>query len=151
MEKDVRTFLEKNHGAAMITLRRNGMPHAVRVGVGLHGDRVWSSGTQSRARTNHLRRDPRATLFVFDSQEAGGWRWLTLECSVAILEGPDAPELNLAFFRSLQTGMEPEPGKIMWFGQQKTEGEFLQAMRDEGRLIYEFTIERSYGMFGGMS
>jgi PPOX class probable F420-dependent enzyme len=152
MDADIRSFLEKNHAATMITLRKNGGAHAVRVGIGLHGDEVWSSGTQSRVRTKHLRRDPRATLFVWDSEPAG-WRWLTLECSVRILDGPDAPDLNLGFFRELQATMEPSPppGKLLWNGQPKTEEEFLQAMRDEQRLIYEFTIERPYGMFGGLS
>jgi PPOX class probable F420-dependent enzyme len=153
MEEDVRKYLETNHAAAMITLKRDGAPHAVRVGIGLHGDKVWSSGTQTRVRTKHLRRDPRSTLFVFDSQEAGGWRWLTLECTVTILEAPDAPKLNLEFFKSLQAQMAPapEPGKVLWYGQPKTEAEFLQAMRDEQRLIYEFHIVRSYGMYGGLS
>jgi hypothetical protein len=30
------------------------------------------------------------------------------------------------------------------------EGEFLQIMRDEQRLIYEFDVQRAYGMFGEM-
>ena len=97
-------------------------------------------------------RDPRSTLFVFDSQEAGGWRWLALECTVAILDGPDAAELNLGFFKAMQAALTPAPppGKLSWFGQPKTEKEFLQAMKDEQRLIYEFSIARAYGMYGGV-
>lgn len=152
MDEQIRDYLSQNHAAAMITLRRNGSPHAVRVGIDLHGDKVWSSGTLTRARTKHLRRDPRSTLFVFDSQDAGGWRWLTLECTVTILDGPDAADLNLGFFKEMQAVMTPAPppGKLSWFGQTKTEEEFLQAMRDERRLIYEFNIDRAYGMYGGM-
>ena len=52
-------FLEKNHSAAMTTLRRDGSPHTVRVGVALVEGRLWSSGTKDRVRTKHLRRDPR--------------------------------------------------------------------------------------------
>ena len=152
MDANVRAYLDKNHAASMITLRKNGSPHAVRVGIDLHGDKIWSSGTQTRLRTRHLRRDPRSTLFVFDAQEAGGWRWLTLECTVAILDGPDAAELNLGFFKAMQAAMTPAPppGKLSWFGQPKTEKEFLQVMKDEQRLIYEFSIVRAYGMYGGM-
>jgi PPOX class probable F420-dependent enzyme len=152
MDADIRAYLEKNRAASMVTLRRNGTPHATRVGIGLHGDNIWSSGTETRVRTKHLRRDPRSTLFVFDSQEPGGWRWLTLECTVTILDGPDAAQLNLGFFKAMQSGMMPArpPGKLSWFGQTKTEEEFLQAMRDERRLIYEFNIDRTYGMYGGM-
>jgi hypothetical protein len=50
----------------MITLRRDGSAHAVRVGVALVDGKVWSSGTADRVRTRHLRRDPRSTLIVPD-------------------------------------------------------------------------------------
>src|SRR2546430_6574410 len=85
-DKD-RAFLEAHHAAAMITLRADGTPHAVRVGVALVDGMLWSSGTHDRVRTGHLRRDPRCTLFVFDPTR----RYLTLEAIVTILEGPDAP------------------------------------------------------------
>ena len=35
----------------------------------------------------------------------------------------------------------------MWFGQEKTEEEFLQIMVEEQRLIYEFDVTRAYGMY----
>jgi uncharacterized pyridoxamine 5'-phosphate oxidase family protein len=102
-----RAFLEKNRSAAMTTLRPDGTPHAVRVGVALVEGRLWSSGTQKRTRTAHLRRDPRATLFVFDAQ----WQWLTLECVLRFLEGADAPELNLRFFKLIQ---QSASGRLSW-------------------------------------
>ena len=70
----------------MTTLRTDGTPHVARVGVALVDGKVWSSGTQTRLRTKHLRRDPRSTLFVFDAE----FRWLALESRVTILDGPDA-------------------------------------------------------------
>jgi len=145
MDDRVRAFLEENHSAAMITLRPDGAPHAARVGVGLIDGKLWSSGTKGRVRTKHLRRDPRSTLFVFDSQ----YRWLALECAVAILDGPDAPALNLRLFQTLQQSMTPAPsaGHVMWFGQEKTIDEFLRTMVEEQRLIYQFEVTRSYGMF----
>ena len=76
MDDRIREYLEKQHSAAMTTLRPDGTPHIVRVGVALVNGKLWSTGTQTRVRTRHLRRDPRSTLFVFD----GEWRWLTLEC-----------------------------------------------------------------------
>jgi len=48
MDERVRAFLERNHAAAMITLRKNGTPHVARVGVGLIDGELWSSGTQGR-------------------------------------------------------------------------------------------------------
>lgn len=59
-------FLEKNHSAAMTTLRRDGSPHTVRIGLAFVDGKLWSSGTADRVRTKHLRRDPRCSLFVFD-------------------------------------------------------------------------------------
>src|SRR3989304_4526638 len=65
MDDKARAFLETNRSAAMITLRRGGMPHVARVAVALVDGKIWSSGTQTRLRTKNLRRDPRSTLFVF--------------------------------------------------------------------------------------
>jgi len=146
MDEQIRTYLDKYHGAAMVTLRRDGTPHVVRVGVALIDGKIWSSGTQTRVRTKNLRRDPRSTLFVFDSE----WRWLTLECAVNILEGSDAPQLNLQFMQVMQQGMPTEPDRINWFGRMMTHEEFLKTMVEEQRLIYEFDIVRAYGMYGGM-
>ncbi len=144
VDKAALAFLDKNQAAAMTTLRADGTPHSVRVGVAVVDGKIWSSGTRGRLRTKHLRRDPRSTLFVFDN----AWRWLTMECRVNILDGADAPQLNLRLFQVMQRDQAPAPGKILWYGVERTIDEFLQLMKDEGRLIYEFEITRSYGMFG---
>lgn len=143
MDEQVQAFLEKNHQAAMTSLRPDGTPHVVRIGIALVDDKIWSSATQDRARTRMLRRDPRSTLFVFDSQ----WAYLTLECGVKILDGPDVPELSIRLFEVMQQGMNPE-GKLNWYGQPKTLDEFRQIMVDEQRIIYEFEPIRHYGLYG---
>jgi PPOX class probable F420-dependent enzyme len=143
MDEGARTYLDKQHSAAMTTLRKNGTPHVVRVGVALVDDKIWSSGTQTRARTKHLRRDPRSTLFVFDSE----WRWLTLECAVTILDGPEAPALNLRLFQVMQQGMDMPAGQINWYGRPLSHEEFLKTMVQELRLIYEFEVVHMYGMY----
>lgn len=132
MDENVQHFLEQHHAAIMATLKRNGTPHVARVTIGLVDGKLWSSGTQSRARTAHLRRDPRATLCVLDEQNP--YRWLGLETTVRILDGHDAPQQNLALYRVVAG----EPHDIE---------EYLQAMADEQRLIYEFSIDRVYGQF----
>jgi PPOX class probable F420-dependent enzyme len=139
-----REFLERHHAAAMVTLWPDGTPHTVRVGVALVDGRIFSSGTKGRVRTGHLRRDPRSTLFVFDPK----WNYLTLESRVTILDGPDAPELNLRLFQEMQRGMSPapSPGHLMWYGQERSFEEFLRIMVEEQRLIYEFQVERAYGL-----
>jgi PPOX class probable F420-dependent enzyme len=139
-----RAFLEQNRSAAMITLKPDGTPHAVRVGTALVDGRLWSSGTAGRARTRYLRRDPRCTLFVFDST----LHFLTLETTVTILDGPDAPQLNLRLFQVMQQQMTPppSPGKVIWMGQERTPEEILGIMAEEQRLIYEFEVTRAYGL-----
>lgn len=131
-------FLEEHHAAAMITVADGGVAKAVRIGVALVDGRLWSSGTTARARTERLRRDPRCTLFVFDAK----YGYLTLETTVTILDGPDAPASNLRLFRQMQG--RPD-GPLSWFGEERSEQEFLQSMVDDGRLIYEFEVHRTYG------
>ena len=43
-------FLDKNHSAGMVTLRADGTPHVVRVGVALVDGKLWSSGTPDQFR-----------------------------------------------------------------------------------------------------
>lgn len=144
-----RAFLARNHGAAMIALRPDGTPHAVRVGVALIDGQIWSSGVPDRRRTSFVRRDPRGTIFVFEQ----GYGFLTLEGKVSILEGPEAPEQSVRLFQVMQAGMPngPAPGHLMWQGKQLTLDQFRQAMVDEKRLIYRLEIERAYGMVGTAS
>ena len=126
-----REFVANNRSAVMVTLKADGLPHVARVGVGLVDGKLWSSGTQGRLRTKHLRRDPRCTLFVFSDDDR--YQWLGLETTVTILDGPDAPELNLKLYRTLA-------------GEPDDVDEYLRAMADERRLIYEFEVGRTYGI-----
>lgn len=131
MDDKVWEFLEKHHGAVMVTLRRDGSPHVARIGVGLVEGKLWSSGTHGRVRTEHVRRDPRGSLFVLGRDP---WHWLGLDCRIRILEGPDAPQLNLKLYRELA-------------GEPDDPDEYLDAMVKEQRLIYEFEITRAYGQY----
>ena len=131
-------WLRDHRAAAMVTLGADGVPKAVRVGVAVVDGELWSSGTSDRVRTERLRRDPRCTLFVFDS----GFAWMTLETTVDILDGPEAPAQNLRLFRAMQG---KPTGPLSWFGGELSEQEFLQTMVDEQRLIYRFDVHRTYG------
>lgn len=133
-------FIQEHPSAGMTTLRRDGTPHVVRVGIAVVDGKLWSSGTRSRLRTTHLRRDPRSTLFIFDDR----WSWLSLESVVTILDGPEVPELHLQLMRTMQKRPDDSP-TIAWFGSEKTPDEFVATMEAEGRLIYEFEVERAYG------
>ncbi len=146
LDDAARSFLESQHAAAMTTLRADDMPHSVRVAVALVDGKIWSSGTPKRLRTKHLHRDARSTLFVFDN----AWRWLSMECRVRILEGTEVPQQSLRMFQQMQQGMPISTGHVLWYGSEITIDGFLQAMIDERRLIYEFEVERFYGLYGEM-
>lgn len=132
MESKVREFLTNHHSAVMTSIKPEGRPHVARIACGLVDGKLWSSGTQTRARTKYLRRDPRSTLMVLDLSTP--YRWMALETTVTILDGDDAVDNNLALYRVLA-------------GEPDDLDEYREAMVTEQRLIYEFEIERSYGMF----
>jgi hypothetical protein len=134
-----REFIEQNPGAAMITIGDDGMPKAVRVGVAVVDGDLWSSGTADRVRTRRLRDDPRCTVFMFGDDR----RALTLETRVSIIDGPDSAEDSVRLFRTMQK--RPE-GDLLWYGDELDEAAFKQRMLDEQRLIYEFEIEKAYGV-----
>jgi hypothetical protein len=138
LSADDLAFLGRNHSAAMITQGEDGMAKATRVGIALVDGKVWSSGTEDRVRTRRLRRDPRCTLFVFDSS----FSWLTLEGEVRIIDGPAVPELSIRLFREMQGR---PTGSLSWFGKELDDAAFRQTMIDEGRLIYELEVGRAYG------
>ncbi len=130
MDDQVREFLERNHGAIQTTLKKDGTPHVARIGVGLVDGRLWSSATETRVRTGHLRRDPRSTLCVLSDSP---WSWLGLETKVTVIT-EDAVENNLKLYRTLA-------------GEPDDLDEYRAAMVSEQRLIFEFEILKSYGQF----
>jgi hypothetical protein len=132
-------FLENNRSAAMITVTPAGVAKAARVGAALVDGKIWSSGTQDRVRTRRLRADPRCSLFVF----GGPFSWLTVESTVTILDGPDAPELNVRLFRVMQNR---PTGPLSWFGGELDEEAFRARMVEERRLVYQFEVQRTYGV-----
>ena len=132
MDEKVERFLQEHHGAVMTTLKKDGTPHVARIGVGLVDGKLWSSSTKTRVRDKHVRRDPRSTLCVLHSETP--YQWLGIESRVTIHDGPDAPEKNLILYRTLA-------------GEPDDVDEYLEAMVREQRLIYEFSIERTYGSY----
>jgi hypothetical protein len=66
-----------------------------------------------------------------------------LESTVTILDGPEAPDLNLRLFRVMQG---KPTGPLSWFGGELEEADFLADMQAEQRLIYEFEPHHTYGL-----
>jgi PPOX class probable F420-dependent enzyme len=84
---DVLAFLTERHLATLTTLRPDGSPHVVPVGVtydpSTRTARVITSGTSAKAR--HLRDGGRVAVCQLD-----GRRWLTLEGTAAVRENAAA-------------------------------------------------------------
>jgi hypothetical protein len=132
-------FVAGKRGAAMITVGKDGMPKVARVGIAQVDGKLWSSATEARARTRRLRRDPRCVLYVPDE----GFAWVALESTVTILDGPDVPQLSVRLFREMQG---TTTGPITYFGKELDEPAFVQTMIDEGRIIYQFEVQGTYGL-----
>lgn len=132
-------FLTSNRTAAMITAPPDGPAKAVRVGIAMVNGHLWSSGTEDRVRTERLRREPACTLFVFED----GPRYLSLETTVTILDGPDVPERSVELFRVMQ---DRPTGPLLWHGSELDLDTFREQMVTERRLIYQFDIDHAYGM-----
>jgi hypothetical protein len=69
---------------------------------------------------------------------------VTLETEVRILEGPDVPELSVQPFRILQ---DRPSGSLAWMTGELDEKACLRTMVEEQRLIYEFDVQRTYGLY----
>ncbi|MCZ6615180.1 MAG: PPOX class F420-dependent oxidoreductase [Chloroflexi bacterium] len=131
----VRAFLTENHRGVVTTFRKSGAAQVSVVSCGLYGDGVAFTTTADRAKIPNLRRDPRCTLLVSQSD----WRgYVTLEGHAQLLspENTDAEELRLALrgvYRVTGGGEHPD-----W-------DEYDQAMRDQRRSAVVVVPEHIYG------
>jgi general stress protein 26 len=132
-------FLRSNTAAAMVTVGADGFAKTARIGVAVVDGHLWSSGTQSRTRTERLRQDPRCTLFVFDD----GPSWVAVEGEVRLLEGDEGIDANIRLFRQMQDNPD---GPFAWFGQTYEEPDFRELLRADGRLVYDLTPTKAYGL-----
>ncbi|HWL01677.1 MAG TPA: pyridoxamine 5'-phosphate oxidase family protein [Microbacteriaceae bacterium] len=132
-------FIADHHTAAIITVDENAVPKPVRIDYAIIDGKIWSSGTQTRVRTRRLRKDPSATLFIWDPV----FDFLSVRTTVTILDGPDAPELNLRYFRVLKGTPE---GPLTWMGKGEFDDDGFRAqMVADQRLIYQFEPISAYG------
>jgi hypothetical protein len=83
---------------------------------------------------------PALQLFVFDP----AFSYLVMDTTVTILEEPRAIDDSVRMFRHMQGR---EAGPLQWFSGELPEDEFRATLEAEGRLIYEFEVVKSYGLF----
>lgn len=79
-----RQFLENPHPGTVVTLRKDGSPHATIVWVDVDDGGVSFNTATGRAKPRHLERDPRVTLLVVDP--ANQYRWLAVDGTAEMSE-----------------------------------------------------------------
>ncbi|HRQ42257.1 MAG TPA: PPOX class F420-dependent oxidoreductase [Chloroflexota bacterium] len=122
-------FLGEHHRAVLATLRRDGrlQMSPVLVGIDADGYAIISS-RETAYKVRNLRRDPRATLCVFENRFFG--QWLQIEGTAEILSLPEALEPLVAYYRAV-VGEHPE-----W-------ADYRQAMVRERRVLIRLRLERA--------
>ena len=84
---DVDQFLRRANPAIVGTLRRDGSPHTVPTWYDWEDGRVLLNMDESRARLQHIRRDPRVSLTVLDGNQ--WYRHVSLLGRVVQIEDDD--------------------------------------------------------------
>lgn len=125
-----RAFLAGRHGGILATIRRDGRPQLSNVLYFLDEDgRIKVSVTQTRAKTQNLRRDPRAALHV---QGASPWEYMVVDGVVRFIEGPGVLEALRHYYRRV-SGEHPD-----W-------DDYDRAMIEEQRLLLSISVDHAYG------
>ncbi|MFQ5691750.1 MAG: PPOX class F420-dependent oxidoreductase [Nitrospinota bacterium] len=126
-------FLAANHRGVFCALRKDGTPHQSPVVFALMDGNIRVSTTWDRVKTKLLRQDPRASLCVITEKFFGDY--LSAEGKVRLVEDPEGRE-NLALYEAI-TGGPPESLDA-----------YLKAMKEEGRLVLEMSVDRVYPVRG---
>ena len=131
-------FIRERHHAVLATTRRNGRPQLSNITYVVGDDGIIRiSVTASRAKTANLRRDPRASLHVAQSDF---WAYCVIEADVELLPvaadpGDATVDALVDYFRSVM-------------GEHEDWQDYRRAMVDEGRLLLLLTPTHAYGMLG---
>ncbi len=129
-------FVRPRRHGVLVTLRLGGRPQLSNIVFVLGDDGIVRiSVTDSRAKTQNLRRDPRASLYVVGDDF---WSYLVLDGDAELTPVAADPhdavvDELIALYRAVG-GEHPD-----W-------DEYRQAMVDDGRLVVRLRPERAYGL-----
>ena len=120
-------FLTTHHRAVLATWRRDGRPQLspVTVGVDAAGRAIVSS-RETAYKTRNLRRDPRASLCVFDDGFFGPW--VQVDGTAEVVALPDAMELLVDYYRRVA-------------GEHSDWADYRRAMERERRVLLRISID----------
>jgi PPOX class probable F420-dependent enzyme len=133
---DALDFVRQRHFGVLTTQRRDGRPQLSNVAYSVGDDGVISvSITDSRAKTQNLRRDPRASLHVTRDDF---WAYCVLDCDVELLpvvtDPHDATADALVEYYRSANGEHPD-----W-------EDYRRAMVADHRLLARLTPTHAYGI-----
>jgi PPOX class probable F420-dependent enzyme len=135
---DALDFVRDRRNGVLATLKRDGRPQLSNISYLVGDDDVIRiSVTDSRAKTNNLRRDPRASLHV---SRDDFWAYVVLEgevelTPVAAEPHDDTVEQLVAYYRAMM-------------GEHDDWDDYRRAMVSDGRLLVTFRPGHAYGMLG---
>ena len=119
-------FLTTHHRAVLATWRRDGRPQLSPVSVGIDAaGRAIVSTRETAYKTRNLRRDPRASLCVFDDGFFGPW--VQIDGTAEVLSLPGAMDLLVDYYRRV-AGEHPD-----W-------ADYRRAMERERRVLIRISI-----------
>jgi PPOX class probable F420-dependent enzyme len=122
-----RAFVASNHRAVLITRRSAGGLQASPVLVGVDGDgKLVVSTREAASKTHNLRRDPSATLCVFNDGFFG--RWMRIDGTAEVVFLPEAMEGLVDYYRRI-SGEHPD-----W-------DDYRRAMEQQRRVLIRVTID----------
>jgi PPOX class probable F420-dependent enzyme len=130
MELDeARDFIRQHHHAILATTRRDDRPQMSLVACAIDGDgQVVVSSRETAMKTHNLRRDPRASLCVFEDSFFGGW--VQVDGTAEVVSLPGAMDGLVSYYRSV-SGEHPD-----W-------DDYRAAMQRDRRVLLRVTIERA--------
>jgi PPOX class probable F420-dependent enzyme len=102
-------FWRERHLCAVTTLRRDGSPHVVPMGIALGADAdvAWGITSGSSRKVAHLRADPRIAVNQVD-----GRRWSTLEGTAEVLEDPASVAQAVARYAGRYRQPRESPARV---------------------------------------
>jgi PPOX class probable F420-dependent enzyme len=133
---DALDFMRERHHGVLTTIKRDGRPQLSNVTYVVGDDgTIRVSITDSRAKTKNLRRDPRASLHVAQSDF---WAYAVVECDAELM--PVAADPNDATVDALVEYYR----SVM--GEHGDWDEYRRAMVADGRLLVLLTPVHAYGI-----